>query len=409
MAQPQYVSDELGTPSDSIALVLNGDRLLNAIGWEYTEGILSQPCSWTIQAGSGDIARKLLKLYPKHTSFQLYIGTVLQATGRTDAPMADQTDGGATVVSFKGRDSLAPLHDTYVKAQVGVNVTTYADLVRFALKKCGIDPSLLVTDNSANRRIKSGVPITAILPHRTVEQILEDAGTGTAPQNAGVVHTQPLAKLNETWHQFVRRYLDRAGLMLWAGATGNFILGAPNASQPATYYLTRNVGTPNQGANVTGCSFQDDATHRHTEAIVYGRGGGKIVGRTKAKGSFVDQEMIDAGYGDQPIVYRDVHVHSSAEASYFARRKLAEERRSGWRLEYRIAGLTLPYAGDGGRSRAVITPDTVVNVRDEELGLIDNFYVETVIRRRSPQTTTTIRLMRLDDLVFGGPEADGQS
>jgi prophage tail gpP-like protein len=412
-ATPQFISDEIGSLEDTIALVLNGERLVTAESWEHTESVLSQPCSWALRLGHGGVALDLYRRYPKGTKFELYVGSILQASGKIDGHSADQPEGGAVQVTIHGRDALAKLHDTFVEAQIGVEVATYKDLVWFALQKCKLAPSgpiddtILRVDNVANRQLKTGVPIASILPHRTVEQILEDAGLGG--QNAGVVHTTPLAKLNETWLRFIRRHLDRAGLMLWAAADGTFVLGAPNGNQPPTYTLVRREGDVNRGANVLGMHHEDDATHRHTAAIVYGRGGGKAIGRTKARGQFVDQEMIDAGYDPQPLVYRDVHVHSVAEAAYFARRKLAEERRGGWKLEYRIAGLTLPYAGDGGQTRAVIVPDTIVAVHDEELGLDGPYYIETVVRSRNPATTTTIRLMRPEDLVFGGPQDDEAS
>lgn len=407
MANSQFISDQIGALGDTLAVVLNGERVVTAESWEHTEGILSQPCGWSMRLGWGDVARGLLQQYPKGTPFELYIGSARQATGKIDGVGADQPEGGATTLTINGRDALAKLHDSYVEAEVGVNVSTYADLAWHALQQVGIapsgkpiDPTILQVDNNANRQIKTGVPVIAILPHRTPEEILENAELGGP--SAGAVHTVPQARLNETWHQFLRRYLDRAGLMFWAGADGSFVLGAPNGNQAATYNLVRRTGQPKQGANVVGCKYKDDATHRHTEAVIYGRGGGRILGRVKSKGKFVDQELLDAGYTKQAIVYRDAQVHSTAEAAYFARRKLAEERRGGWTLEYTIAGLTLPFAGNGN-ARAVLVPDTVVAVQDDELGLSDNYYIETVTRRRAPQTQTTIRLMRIGDLVFGGP------
>lgn len=414
MARPQFVSDDIGSIDDTISVLLNGDRIVVAESWECHESVLSQPGTWAIRTGWGGVAADLLKKYPKGTPFELRVGSITQATGRTDAPGASQPPDGATTVSFRGRDALAPIHDTYVRAAVGVDVSTYPDLCWYALQQVGlapkgqgIDPSILQVDNVANRQLKAGVPIRSILPHRTVEQILDDAGLGGP--NAGVVHTVPQAKIGESWHRFLRRYLDRAGLMFWAAADGSFVLGAPNGNQPPTYTLVRRTGERNLGANVVGYDFEDDATHRHSEVDVYGRGGGRKLGPVKSKGSFADQEMVDAGYPNQVLVVRDANVHSVAEASYLARRKIAEERRAGWRLEYTVAGLTLPFAGTSGADRAVITVDTVVEVHDDELGLDDNFYIEAVTRRRSPQTTTTMRLMRIDDLVFGGPDADSES
>lgn len=408
---PIFVSDELGALDDSVRLRLAGEEVVIAESWEVRDSVLSQPANWQVRLGWGDVAAALISKYPPRTPFQLYVGGALQFSGRTDARAARQGEGAATEIEIRGRDALAPIHDTYVRAVVGVNVSTYADLVWYALQQVGlapkaqktIDPTILRTDNNANRSIKAGVAITAILPHRTVEQILEDAGLGGP--NVGVVHTTPQAKLNETWHHFIRRHIDRAGLMLWAGADGSFVLAAPNPNQQPTYNLVRHTGDPTLGANVVAMDFEDDATHRHSEALVYGRGGGKVLGRVKAKGGFLDAEMTELGY-QQPIVYRDANVHSVAEAAYFARRKLAEERRGGWRLEYTVSGHTLPYAQGAATDRAVIVPDTIVSVDDQELGLSGHYYIETVVRRRSPQTTTTLRLMRPEDLVFGADDEE---
>lgn len=403
---PTFVSDEIGADADSVFIVLGGDKIVINTGWQHTESILAQPSVWTLRMGWGRVAAEILAKYPKRTPFELYVGGVLQGTGRTDRPGAEQSPGGATEVTMSGRDALAPMHDTYVHASLPVSVGKYPDLVWFALQKCGlapkgpIDPKILASDNAANRDIKAGVPIRAIAPHQTVQQILDDFGE--VGPNAGTVHSVPQCKVGETWLRFVRRHIDRAGLFLWAAADGTFVLAAPDANQPPSYSIVRGTGEARPGGNVVACSFSDDGTHRHTEAIVYGKGGGKAVGRLKAKGSFVDQEMIDAGYTNQPIVFRDVHTKSNVEAALFARRKLAEERRAGYRLEYTISGLTLPYLPTGGANRAVVTVDTVVSVDDRELGIQGDFYVETVTRSRSPQTTAKIRLMRTQDLLFGG-------
>jgi hypothetical protein len=49
----------------------------------------------------------------------------------------------------------------------------------------------------------------------------------------------------------------------------------------------------------------------------------------------------------------------------------------------------------------VIVRDTVARVIDEELGIDALLYVEDVTYRRGPQATTTVTMMRPQDLVFG--------
>jgi prophage tail gpP-like protein len=98
---------------------------------------------------------------------------------------------------------------------------------------------------------------------------------------------------------------------------------------------------------------------------------------------------------------RDVNVSTDEQAEFFARRKLAESRRTGWQLTYTVAGHST--RAIGGLGRAVWTPDTVVEVEDDEFGLRDLFYIEAVDFRRPP-TTTTLTLMRTGDLVFGSDD-----
>ena len=77
---------------------------------------------------------------------------------------------------------------------------------------------------------------------------------------------------------------------------------------------------------------------------------------------------------------------------------MAESRRAGFNLTYTVAGHTFPTLGTG--ERGVWTPDTVVDVDDDEFGLYGSFYVEQVGFRRQPQTTTELTLLRPADLVF---------
>lgn len=407
---PTFVSDKIGAVDDTVSLVLNGKRVVISESYTIHESILQQPATWSIRLGSGGLAAELLALAPPNTPFKMVVGGAQQFTGRTEGLGANQAEGGATEIEIRGYDSLRPLAAAYVKATVGVNVSTYAQLVWYAFQQVGIvpatqntiDPNILKTDNAANRQLKTGVSLGSILPHRTVQQILDNEGV--SGPSVGSVHTSPQAKVGETWHRFIRRYIDRAGLFLWAASDGTFVLSAPDGDQTPTYSLRRRRGQPNAGANVVAMDYDLDVSGRHSEVVIYGRGGGRVLGRVKAKGSFEDEEMqLVYGYTMRPMVHRDVHVHSPAEATFFARRKLAEERRNGWRLEYTVAGHTLPFFGNGN-VRAVIVPDTVVSVDDDELGLRDNYYIETVVRRRAPQTTTSMRLMRIEDLLFATPD-----
>ena len=174
----------------------------------------------------------------------------------------------------------------------------------------------------------------------------------TDADGAPVTATQSMAiqaNVGERWLHFLRRYLDPAGLILWAAADGTFVLSAPNVNQAPLYQIVRQ-GVAGGSGNVVGYEFDDDATHQHSVAVCYGRGGGRVAGRTKVKQGEVNEDLFndpsgwyrgpDAG-GDgyaQPIAFREHNVQNSAQASNFALRKLAEERREGYQLIYTVAG-----------------------------------------------------------------------
>ena len=406
-----YPSDTIGGAGDAVTLQLGSDTLMVAESWNVHEGVLEQPATWSIRCGWGGTAAQFLAKYPKGTPFSLFVGGIRQQSGRLDGRRCTNS-GGATEVVLKGRDMLARVYDSYVDANQSFTDTTYTTLVWRVLLYLNLvtgtnpDPAQLQTSNQANRQVKAGKPITQLQPPRTVDQILTDA------DGAPVTATQSMAiqaNVGERWLHFLRRYLDPAGLILWAAADGTFVLSAPNVNQAPLYQIVRQ-GVAGGSGNVVGYEFDDDATHQHSVAVCYGRGGGRVAGRTKVKQGEVNDDLFndpsgwyrgpDAG-GDgyaQPIAFREHNVQNSAQASNFALRKLAEERREGYQLIYTVAGHTLPCFG--GNGSAVITPDTVVAVNDVELGIVGNFYLESLERARSPQTTTRIRLMRPGDIVL---------
>jgi prophage tail gpP-like protein len=395
-----FISDLVGTV-DPVVLELNGQQALYAQGWSIAESILQQPSHWSISLGSEAGALDLYAACPPHTPFSISILGKKQATGRTDARELEMA-GSGSLLTIRGRDALAPLHDGFVQADRSFPDTTYTALVWAVLGEVGVvpktsrvDPALLKASNAANRSLKAGVPITEIEPPEQVNQIAQTPIGATL----GAISMNIQAKVGERWLEFLRHHLDRAGLFLWAAADGTFVLSTPNPKQTPTYKLYRQIQVDNLTTNVLGWGIADDATHRHSEATIYGRGGGRKKGRQKAKGAYADKEMQDWGY-DQAFTIRDRYVQTGIQAAYRARRALAEERRNGWRLEYTIAGNTLPVAGSS-TDRAVVTTDTTVDVADDLLGIYGTFYIETVHRERGPQTQTTIRLMRPDDLVFG--------
>jgi len=405
--QPQFISDQIGNEDDTVDIQVGTDDPIIARKWTINEAVLQQPASWTLDFGHGTNALQLFTRYPNGTKYVLRIHGVPQLTGFTDRRrLATKRGASGTSLVMSGRDALAAVHTATCTAAESFKDSTNLSMVSRVLKHCGLDPSKLVGSNTANRNAKCGVSVTETLPPATVD------GNVSIPGTIGATAAQLQANFGEGWLAFLRRHLDRQGLMLWCAGDGGFVLTAPNGGLAPTYTLYRSLAS--NLANVLDADIDDDATNRHTQVFTAGHGGGRKHGSVKALDSFIDQEMLDylaiasghstpgqpgQGY-DRPLAIHDPNVQTAEQAGFLARRKIAEERRDGWRLNYTIAGHTLPVAGGNANQRAVLTVDTTIRVQDELLGLDGVFYIEAVRRERNPNTETTIRLMRPEDLVF---------
>jgi prophage tail gpP-like protein len=282
------------------------------------------------------------------------------------------------------------MHDAFIEAELSLTDSTYAQLVERALAETTADWTLFYT-NEDNRKLTTGIGVK-----QTGAPNVDPTQSSKGP-----VAKQLKAKIGERWYEFVKRQLDRAGLFLWCGGQGEFILTAPNANQAPIYRILRRRGQTRNEVNVISARFRNATSQRFSECKIYGRGGGKKFGRTKVSGIFVDEEMTALGL-KRPLVLHDDNVTNEEQAVFYARRKIAESIRNGWNLTYTVAGHTIPSLQTG--QRAVWAPDTIVTIDDDEFGLSDNYYIEKVTFRRNPATTTELTLLRPDSLVFATGE-----
>lgn len=396
----KFALDSVGNIDDRVRLELGNDEVMIAESYDVKVSVFSQPATFSLRLGNASVAAKIIHRYPPRTPFKLYIGGVLQQTGETDGPASKGT--GGTNVTIKGRDLLQRLHDDHVDADFTFKDGTYLSLAKRQLEIVGLGKSTLFSTNRANRQIRSGVHLAELAPPRTVDQIV--TGAAAPPGSTGestLVHQQIQAKLNETRYDFLLRYLQLAGLFFWAAADGSFVISEPNANQKPMAAIIRRVGQTRLETNVVDHDFTNDTTHRFAEYSIAARGTGGKNGHPKALGSFVDDEMFNWGFSKKKI-WRSQNARTKAQAEFLARRMAAEDRRNGWRLSYTLSGHTTPFATSG--ERAVWTPDSVVRVEDEILGISGLFYVGECSYKRSPHTTTEISLLRPQDLVFGPAE-----
>lgn len=398
---------------DRVELTLAGDTLAITESYEVRAGIVNQPAGFGLRLGHGGVLRELLASYPPNTPFALTVNGNQVQSGNTDGFAAGEATG-AGQITFEGRDALALLVDSYVAAEKSFSGLTYRDLVIDVFKEIGItiQPTggdqhpQLFSSNEANRRRMAGKEIVQVTPPAvtkdefTIDNDIEvtlfrDPVAGTSKSIYKTVKIQ----IGTKWYEWLKQQLDRAGLFLWATATGDFILSAPNAAQDPAYRIIKQRRGERGVGNVVRYQYRNNIVQRYTKTVVYGRGGGRSVGRGKVRGEFVDQEMVDILGGEDRKVrtWHDHNVKTIKQAEHMARRMTAEANRDAWQLIYTVAGHSTQT--QNGR-RAVWVPDTVVEVDDRELGIAGNFYLETVTMNRQPDTTTTLRLMRPQDLVF---------
>lgn len=413
--------------TDTVTITLGGSEIQIATGFNISQSIIKQPCEFSVRLGRGSTdhnakkgptIRELIRASPPNTDFKLYINTNLRMSGKTDGYRASAAGNQASELSIFGRDGLAPLHDAHIHEEKSFNDATYKSLTETVLKLVGYKNFTLDATGAgprADRKLKAGVSVRELLPVRTVQEILDGKGEGSTAGAGGgsTAHNTLQSKLGERWMDFLRKQLDRAGLFLWAGADGKFFLSAPNANLAPTYRIVRRRGQTRNDVNVIHADILNDTRPRYSFGVVYGKHGGKKDGVQKSKGDSADDEMLGYGYDiERAITIRDRYCQNAAQAAYLAQRKLAEGRRHGFQLVYTLSGLSTPAIGGG---RAVWTPDTTVEVVDDEFGIDETtpggniFWIDTTDFARIPQTNTTIHLMRPYDVVFGTPDFEGAS
>jgi prophage tail gpP-like protein len=429
--------DELGAIDDRVSIRLNDEEIRITESYEVKQSFLTQPAAFSARVGNGDLTRELMARFPPGIPYGLYIGGILQHSGALDE-FAPEGSSGATELNLRGRDSLAVLHDDHTDAEKSFRTATFLQLTEACIQGAGIVGYSIVSSNDANRaaitagplgvkkpRIREGVTVVsaptadgqpseatkksilAAVAAQKAQQAANQADAVLASINESKPPTEkPLQiKIGQTWYEFLKKELDRAGLFLFAGVDENtFILTCPETTQPALYRVARQRGAARNAVNILTARHRDSTTKRHARYVVYGRGGGEAAGRTKTRGEFVDEEMIELGFAKR-WCKTDEQVKTQAQADFLARRACAEARRESWELVYTVQGHTAPVLASNGRQRAVWAVDTIVEVFDDEYGIYGLHWIEGVTFRRGQDGTyTDLNLMRLEDLVFGEPD-----
>lgn len=368
-----------GAFDDRIKLELAGGEIFTSEHFEVKVGVLTQPAAFGINLGVRDGAGKLRKKYPKGTPFRVSVNDCIQAEGKIDACQLRRTTSG-TAVAFRGRDIMSDLLESDVDSEVSYEGKTIEQLVETALKEAGVDYTSIAVNAAAARRTRSGAN-TLVFKEPTY--------------NPKAIKRLARGKVNESWYHFLRRHLDHAGLMIWAGPGKQIIVSRPNANQPPTYrlWVRGNESRP----RVIDTNLDDGSEGRYARVRIFSRsGGGRRGGRKVHLGEAVDQEMVGLGFKNLKTI-RDVEVGDPEEANFYARRKIAEFARQAFKFDYTVAGLGADLVQGG---RGLWTPDTMLDLDDADYELRGKFWIESVAFS-SPPTTTRFVLLRPEYLTFG--------
>ena len=384
---------DIGQGPDAAELTLGGEVVGNFLAYEVTCAVFDTPGRFAVTLGWADKARELIARYPKRTPFTLAIGGLDVLTGYVDGRSIPSS--GYTTLVLRGRDRTALLENHYLDGERSFSESTYYQLTERLLGELETDFTL-TGNNTANRKAITGANVVVTKASRVTEEMtIEAVGSGTSQ----VVRKTLKMELGETCIGFLERQYKRVGLFLWCAGDGSFVLSEPNPNQEPLYQLVRERETITPATNVESVEWNDDAAQRHALSVIRGRGGGTRAGRVKVTADFADAELVGLGYRNT-IVAHDEDIRTRKEAEYAARRRNAEERRQGWTLKYTVTGHTAPHF-DGSGQRVLWAPDTVVMVRDEELGIEGPHYVDSVTFTKSKDgTRTQIELTRPEDLVF---------
>lgn len=393
---PVNAATEIGSNDDIVRLYING-TLTKYTKYSVTMGVMAQPSTFSVTLGSGDIVKDIIRLQTPRSVVELFIGPTRAQWGIVEDVTAN-SGGGATEVTLSGRDWVALLVRNYIKKEQTFNVSTYYELTRKVLDICGLQDRKLDGNNDiARKKLTRSVKVSAVPASDIVEQI--QTNTITRP-GTKIVYQRIVAKLGQTWWDFLKSQYKQVGLYLWATPDGGFVLARPTAKQRPLYSLKHGRDITRDKCNITSIPYQNRCSGRHAKCTVMSRSGSGEKGRGQILGDWVDFEMTQLGFTDE-IVIHDNDCKTPQACEYLAKRTLAEERRAACSFTVTVSGHTTPSLLDSGKM-VVWAPDTMVTLDSEEYGIKNDFYIEEVTFSRSPQTSTTLKLMRKIDLVYLG-------
>lgn len=435
--------------ADTIELLVEDRVLLVAQEYDVQISFFKVPSVFSLTVGSNKTTLDLMRQVQPGMKFALRVNGVVVFVGFIDG--YESLGSGGTTLTIAGRDAVSQLVRAHVEDERSFTNATYLDLAEAAAKASGIAEPTIYADVASQRAAVTGTPVVetvkkqslklrdaagaqgsslevvAVTPDGSAYDVVEvrqgrtEVSTvvnQTINRVTGYKTERPIKwDAGESYFAALKKETDRAGVFLRAGVdpTGKdpyvFLLSAPDPHQRAQFNLL-NTRDPERAAdNVVLCERQGGRyvmTGRHSEYVVLGQAGGGKDGRKQVRGSCTDEEALAGLPLPAKMVHKDPKAKSSRQANFTARKMCAEARRANRTFPYRIKGRhSLPLAADP-RESGLPMPDTVVYLRDDEIGVDGDMWVESVRFHKSvgDGTYTDLTLLDPTDLVFGEDELD---
>lgn len=398
--------DNIGEDEDRAHLIIDGEEFPYFTRLSVKCGVLAQPSTVSFSIGGGRPGqealpvKELMTIAQQGRQFQFKIGSTLIQSGIIEDHDISDSDNG-TMITVQGRDWIAPLTKNYIKHEVDFGQPTYFEITRKVLDLCGLSGRKLFGDDEARRKSMSRSTKAVAKP---TTDLVETIPTNTLTTANSKINLQRIVgKVGGTWFDFLKSQYKKVGLYLWATPDGNFVLARPTANMPAIYMLRRKRGLSRAESNVTSWSLSNRSSGRHAYCTVYGKGADHKKGVHKSERTWNDFEMVGRGFRDELVMY-DEDAKTPKDAEYMAKRKIAEDIRDNWVLNYTVSGYTTPGLIEPGKW-LIWTPNTCVRVHHEELG---DFTGERQYEWTDPDTGKTYKLKRTIEGASNSTFASGQ-
>ena len=379
--------------SSDVQLTIAGQEVGNLQTYDVQVGIFSQPSTFTTTFGWGQSVGKLIKNVTPYLPFKLKVGDKPCFSGRIGKITVREGEGTEVVLS--GKDNLGDLFRYKIDRDLQFTKTTYVGLLKEVLTRIGVSPQIILGDAATIANKRAGAPVRRygiVLNPLTDEFEIKESVSS--------INNSVVARLGDTYYSFLKTYFDRASLFLWSGTDNEFVLSRPNTKQEPLYQIVRNRDSDSlrNRVNAKLIEYTQDIEDRHSQIRINARVGSAKAGRTTFIGSVDDEEILSYGLKNFRSV-RDKNSNNPKQADDMAKRILAEERRKGTKLIYVVAGHRTKSLKGG---EVIYTPDTMINVRDEELDIDEPWYIEDCRYQRNggSGTTTQLTLVKPAHLVF---------